>query len=207
MIGIIDFGIGNLGSVRRAVARLGAEPLIVTSPQMLFRVDHMILPGVGGFADGMALLQSGGWVEPIRNRVQRDKKPLLGICLGMQLLASRGSEGGYFEGLNFISGDVVHLDSIGCRERIPHVGWNEIRYTGVGDILFAGIPSGTDFYFVHSYAFSSRCQSNVIAEVDYGVSVAAAVREGNVWGTQFHPEKSSKFGFRLLKNFLEASSC
>lgn len=207
MIAIINSGIGNLGSIRRAVAELGKDPQIVDDPEALRDADRLILPGVGSFSDGMAELRRHGWIEAIRRQVLENGKPMLGICLGMHLLAARGTEGGDIDGLDLVSGVVVRIDTLGCDQRIPHVGWNEIRLTRPDNRLFSGIPNGTDFYFVHSYAYSGTDPHDVLAETDYGIRVVAAVGHGNVWGTQFHPEKSSKAGFQLLRNFLDLEPC
>ncbi len=207
MIAIINSGIGNLGSVGRAVVELGKEPMIIDDPDDLPDADRIILPGVGSFADGMAQLRARGFVDAIRHQVLQEGKPMLGICLGMHLLATRGTEGGVISGLDLIPGEVVRLDTLGCHQRIPHVGWNEIRFANGHNELFAGIPSGTDFYFVHSYAFATTQREYVLAESDYGIPFVAAVGRNHVWGTQFHPEKSSKAGFRLLHNFLDLTMC
>lgn len=201
-VAVIDYGLGNLGSVRRAIAELGSEPVLADKPEQLASADRVILPGVGSFADGMALLRERGWVGALRET----RKPVLGICLGMQLLASRGTEGGDSEGLDLIPGEVVGLETLGCELRIPHVGWNSVAVDDPGRIL-RGITSGTDFYFVHSYVFRPREPADVVATTSYGVPVTAVVGRGNVMGTQFHPEKSSKAGFRVLRNFLDAGAC
>lgn len=204
-VAIVDYRMSNLHSVSQAMRLLGAEPVIAEHPDQLESATHIVLPGVGSFSDGMAQLHDAGWVDPIRRQVAGGK-PLLGICLGMQLLATRGTEGGDIPGLDLVPGDIVRLDTLGCDLRIPHVGWNS-----VGDAtesgVFDGIPGGTDFYFVHSFAFKPADVSNVVAYTDYGRPIVAAVRRGAVVGTQFHPEKSSKAGFRLLRNFLELSPC
>lgn len=205
-IAIVDYGMGNLGSVGRALAELGAPGTVIDSPTGLTDATRIILPGVGSFGDGMAHLEAGGWVEPLRRAVAA-RTPLLGICLGMHLLASRGREGGDRPGLDLIPGRVKRLDEFGCAERIPHAGWNAVSVCGTERPLFAGIPSGTDFYFVHSYAMEAAVADTVIATTEYGVTLTAAVAHGPVLGTQFHPEKSSKAGFRLLKNFLEWAPC
>lgn len=205
-VAIVDYGMGNLGSVNRALATLGAQPTITDRPEALVAAEALVLPGVGSFADGMAHLEERGWVGAIREQVDRGKR-LLGICLGMQLLAHTGTEGGARGGLNFIPGVVKRLDALGCHQRIPHVGWNSIRLAGDASRLFSGIPTGTDFYFVHSFALVATADSDVLANADYGVPFAAAVARGNVFGTQFHPEKSSKAGLRLLRNFLDLDPC
>jgi glutamine amidotransferase len=205
-VAIVDYGMGNLGSVRRALAELGVDATIAGHPEQLAAADRLSRPGVGSFSDGMAQLAQGGWCEEIRRQTLEFDKPLLGICLGMQLLASRGNEGGLSQGLDLIPGEISRLDTLGCTLRIPHVGWNAISRTGDDD-LFSGIPDGTDFYFVHSYAFRPASTEHIVAHTDYGIQVIAAVGSGNILGTQFHPEKSSKAGFRVLRNFLERKPC
>lgn len=205
-VGIVNYGMGNLGSVRRALEDLSAQAFIAEHPAALFEANRIVLPGVGAFSEGMAHLRAGGWVETLNRLVVEDRKPLLGICLGMQMLATEGEEGGVNEGLGLIKGRVRRLDSIGCTLRIPHVGWNDLSFSP-GESLFAHIPQQSDFYFVHSYAFEAEQREDVIASTSYGVSIVAAVRNQHVFGTQFHPEKSSKAGRQLLKNFLDFVPC
>jgi glutamine amidotransferase len=204
-VGIVDYGMGNLASVEQAVTSLGHTPAIIANPESLRECDRVILPGVGAFAQGMDRLEAGGWVEPIRN-VVAGGKPLLGICLGMQFLAARGTEGTDRAGLGLIDGTVVGLRVLGCNERVPHAGWNETRITA-DDILFEGLPRVADYYYVHSYAFAPANREQIIATVEHGCEITAAVRSARVWGTQFHPEKSSKAGLALLKNFIELGEC
>jgi glutamine amidotransferase len=212
-VGVIDYGVGNLGSVMRALEELRVMPVLVTRAIDLHAVDSLILPGVGNFLDCVRLLNEEGWFQALQDEVQGGKKPLLGVCLGMQLLASCSMEGANHDapngtpGLGFIPGRVVHLNSLGCHLRVPHVGWNAVTPACMRGGLFDGIPAGTDFYFVHSYAFVPDNPADVLATTDYGIPVTAAVRRGHVWGTQFHPEKSSRAGFRLLRNFIEHRPC
>jgi glutamine amidotransferase len=212
-VGVIDYGVGNLGSVMSAINLLHAEPVLICHPSEMDSVDMLILPGVGNFKDCIELLNNGGWVKALNEQVINKTKPLLGICLGMQLLATDSMEGvsdvtgNAIAGLNFIPGKVVSLQSLGCNLRIPHVGWNSvIRSSHVGNV-FDGIPDGTDFYFVHSYAFVPKNTSHLIAVFDYGIPIVAAIRNEHIWGTQFHPEKSSRAGFQLLSNFLNQRIC
>jgi glutamine amidotransferase len=197
---------GNLGSVRRALIEVGADPVVAEKPEELQGADRIILPGVGNFADGMRNLTEEGWVPELQEYAKRSR-PLLGICLGMQLLANYGTEGGGCAGLGLISGEVRKIDTLGCNLRIPHSGWNNIELIGKSEELFRGIPCGTDFYFVHSYAFIPTKLENMLATVDYGVPLTAAISSGCVFGTQFHPEKSSKSGFRVLQNFIGTQTC
>lgn len=210
-VGVIDYGVGNLGSVLRALEELRVAPVLVNRAADMHATDCLILPGVGNFADCARLLDDGGWTAALREEVLGYKRPLLGVCVGMQLLADSSTEGASegqdTPGLGFIAGQVRHLRSFGCMLRVPHVGWNSITRTRSDDHLLAGIPDGTDFYFVHSYAFAPADPADVLATTDYGVPVTAAVRRGHVWGTQFHPEKSSRAGFQLLKNFIEGPAC
>lgn len=205
-VAIINYGMGNLSSVRRAFEELGADPIIANHPSSLYEVNRVVLPGVGAFAEGMVHLRHGGWIDALNDVVTAQGKPLLGICLGMQMLATAGDEGGLTQGLGMIPGQVRRLEHLGCKLRIPHVGWNEVRYQK-NDVLFEGIPDASDFYFVHSYAFVPQVDENLIAIVPYGGDVAAVVRRDHVFGCQFHPEKSSKAGRQLLKNFLSYSPC
>jgi glutamine amidotransferase len=204
-VAIVQYGMGNLASVRKALEDLGAAPFIVERPAELAAADRVVLPGVGAFGEGMQRLRAGGWVDALR-ALATEGRPLLGICLGMQLLADVGEEGGESAGLGLLAGRVRRLDDLGCRLRIPHVGWNEVEPFG-GDALFAHVAPRTDFYFVHSYAFDAADAGAVIARVDYGVPLVAAVRRGAVLGTQFHPEKSSRAGRQLLRNFLDLLRC
>ena len=210
-VGVIDYGVGNLGSVLRALEVLRVTPVLVKRVADMRATDCLILPGVGNFADCARLLDVGGWTSALRDEVLGYSRPLLGVCVGMQLLADSSTEGACAGrdtiGLGFIPGQVRHLRSFGCTLRVPHVGWNGITCVRSDDQLFGGIPDGTDFYFVHSYAFAPQNNADVLATTDYGVPVTAAVRRGHVWGTQFHPEKSSRAGFRLLKNFIEGAPC
>ena len=205
-VGIVNYGMGNLGSVRRAFEDLGASVFVATHPSTLHDADRIVLPGVGAFSHGMAKLLSGGWGPVLRELVDDHQRPLLGICLGMQMLASRGDEGGDRPGLALIAGRVQHLEALGCKLRVPHVGWNDISFAA-SESLFTHVPKGSDFYFVHSFAFVADEPGDVIAHTAYGVPVVAAVRRRNVFGTQFHPEKSSKAGRQLLRNFLDYAPC
>jgi glutamine amidotransferase len=198
---IINYGMGNLGSVRRAFEECGAQVLLSDEPRDLEEADRIVLPGVGAFRDGMHNLAAAGWPDKLREALQNPRVTLFGICLGMQLLAEYGHEGETTKGLGLIPGEVHRLTPTTENERIPHVGWNEVHPSN-GDSLFHEIPPKTDFYFVHSYHLVPTEPEHAIALTPYCGRFVAAVRSRNVLGTQFHPEKSSRPGFRLIKNFL-----
>ncbi len=196
MIAIIDYGAGNLFSVKNALDFLGLPNIITNNPDDLRSADKLILPGVGAFADAMRMLNESGLVEVIREEVQ--KKPLLGICLGMQMLFEKGYEFGETDGLGLIKG-CVKLMQPEENLAIPHIGWNELEKNEQCPLL-AKCGEGEYVYFVHSYA--AECDSkNVAAYCDYGMKVPALVFEGNVYGAQFHPEKSGETGLNILRCF------
>lgn len=197
---IIDYGMSNLGSIRQALVECDGAPIVSDNPADLKTATHIFLPGVGAFPDGMENLRKNGWIEAIREAALQDKVPFLGICLGMQLLARKGYEMGENEGLNLIDGEVVLLKPKE-HERIPHVGWNEVHPTKEWP-LFASIAKGTDFYFVHSYHFIPADTEHVMSTTPYCGEFVSSIASGNIFGVQFHPEKSQRPGFQLLKNFL-----
>lgn len=196
MIGIVDYGRGNLRSVEKALEKVGFAALIMTSPENLGGVDGVILPGVGAFADAMGALKRGGWIEPLL-QFARTGRPFLGICLGMQVLFEVGEEHGEHAGLGLLAGRVVKFPP---GRKIPHMGWNSLSLEQPS-LLLEGIPNGSYFYFVHSYYAQPSEVRDIIASSDYGVVFPAVVGKDNVWGAQFHPEKSSPWGLQLLTNF------
>lgn len=195
MIGIIHYKMGNITSVLNSLEFLHIPARIINSSSDLDGVSNIILPGVGAFPEGMKNLREMGFVGAIQKNVIERKKPFLGICLGMQLLATTGFEGEKTDGLNLISGTVERLpDKNIC---IPHVGWNNLTIAKENCVL----KENSDVYFVHSYYFKPTSELFVLATVDYGVTFAAAVGENNIYGTQFHPEKSQRVGLQILENF------
>ncbi len=201
MIGVIDYGMGNLWSVRNALELLGADVKICTVPVDLAEVERIYLPGVGAFRDCMANLKQKGFSEALRDAVIRQGKPIIGVCLGMQAMARRSFEGGDYEGLGWIDAEVVRLEPDDPSLRVPQIGWNDVRYRPISP-LFAGLPPSPDFYFVHSFSLRVNDPAIVDATCDYGGPVTAAVLQNNIFATQFHPEKSQDYGLTLMKNFL-----
>ncbi len=199
-VAIIDYRLCNIDSIRRAVELCGATVETARDPGAVRAAAKLVLPGVGSFRQAMANLREAGLVDAIRDAVGGGT-PLLGICLGMQLLASRGSEGGTVEGLSLIPGSVERLDPRGSDERLPHMGWNAVDHDR-GDPLLNSIDSGRDFYFVHSYHLRCERAESVLATTPYCGGFSSVVRNHRVWGTQFHPEKSQAVGMQLLRNFL-----
>jgi glutamine amidotransferase len=200
-VGVIDYGMCNLDSVARAVQECGGEPVVSGHPHELAGADRLILPGVGAFADAMWQIRQRGLDAFLHEQVLGKGVPLLGICLGMQLLARKGWEGGETEGLGIVEGEVRRLLPTGDDSRIPHVGWNEVEPLYQSP-LFAGITPRTDFYFVHSYHVCPSGAGDALARTPYAGGFVSAVARGSVFGVQFHPEKSQRPGFRVLKNFL-----
>jgi glutamine amidotransferase len=202
MIVIIDNNMGNVRSVQKAFQRLGQKDVIISKkPEDLEKADRIILPGVGSFNDAMTNLKKNGFIEPLNKQVIDNKKPFLAICLGIQLLAEKGYEGGEQEGLGWISGEVKKFE-LPRDFRIPHMGWNSI-IPKKDNILFQGIGDDAAFYFVHSYHLDCHDKSIITSECDYGKKFVASVRKDNIFGTQFHPEKSQVKGFQILENFLK----
>ncbi|NLJ16173.1 MAG: imidazole glycerol phosphate synthase subunit HisH [Clostridiales bacterium] len=196
-IGIIDYGAGNLFSVKNALSFIGVESAIISDKVDIEKADALILPGVGAFGDSVNMLREKGLFDSVKANAV--KKPFLGICLGMQLLFTKSYEYGETKGLDLISGDVVKMESKSLS--IPHMGWNELEIKQDSSLL-KGLEKSTYVYFVHSYM--ARCdEANIIAECDYGGRVPAIVKKGNVFGVQFHPEKSGDAGLVILKNFAE----
>jgi glutamine amidotransferase len=201
-VAIVDCGIANLGSISKVIGSLVSEHRIVRKPEELKNVDKIILPGVGAFPEAMRRLTQSGLSEAITNISVESKVSILGICLGMQLLATVGEEHTDTFGLNLIQGRVVRINASSDNLRIPHVGWNSVGHDG-NTALLRDIPNETDFYFVHSYIFQPAAPEVTIGRTDYSGEFTSVVNSGRVFGTQFHPEKSSTAGRLLLKNFVD----
>jgi len=202
-VAIIDYGAGNLASVARAVQECGGDACVTQHPEDLATAERIILPGVGQFAEGMKRLRARGFEAALKEQVLARDTPLLGICLGMQMLATRGAEGGETAGLGFIDGDVVRLTPADAHTRVPHIGWNEVSYeAGEAPPLFAGLRDGCDFYFVHGWHLRCARADLVLARTPYCGGFISAVGSGSLLGVQFHPEKSQRAGLRVIRNFL-----
>ena len=201
MIAIIDYGVGNLFSLCCSLEAIGAESVVTSDPEVIKSADRIILPGVGAFADAAEKLRSTGLDKVVIDEA-RAGKPIFGICLGMQLLFEKSYEFGEYEGLGLVKGAIRPIsDVIPAGYDIPHIGWNTLDFEE-GCELFKYLKKGDFVYFVHSF-YGAECEKSVIATTEYGAQLTAAVRSGNVWGVQFHPEKSGDVGLSILKAFCE----
>jgi len=200
-IAIIDYGMGNVRSLMNAFDYIGEDARVTADPVEIAAADRLVLPGVGAFGDAMKAIRASG-LKPLLDRLVLDeKKPVLGVCLGMQLFAKSSREHGAHEGLCWLDAEVVPLE-VSAPAKVPHVGWNAVRFAE-GDWLFAGLPNGeSDYYFVHSLHMLCNDADDLVATTDHGGVVTAAVRRGNLVATQFHPEKSQDNGLRLLQNWM-----
>ena len=201
MIAIVDYGVGNLFSLKSSFAAIGHEATVSADTAVIRRADKLILPGVGAFRDAVRKLRESGLFPVVQEEAGRGK-PLLGICLGMQMLFERSFEDGVHEGLSLLSGEVRSIaEAIPPDLKIPEIGWNSLHLKNNGK-LFEGIEDGAFVYFVHSF-YAEGCEDSLAAVTEYGISVTAAVEKGNIFGCQFHPEKSGPVGLQILKNFSE----
>ena len=201
MIAIVDYGVGNLFSLKSSFAAIGAEAVVTNDPMVLCGADKIILPGVGAFEDAARKLRESG-LDVVIKQLAADGKPLMGICLGMQMLFEKSYEYGEHEGLGLIPGVVKPIaDVIPADLKIPHIGWNALKFKG-NNPLFSKIREGDCVYFVHSF-YAADCEESVIATAEYGAELTAAVAKGNVYGCQFHPEKSGAVGLNILRAFAE----
>ncbi len=202
MIAIIDYGVGNLFSLKCSFESIGADICVTSDPKEIEKAERIILPGVGAFEDAAKKLRESGLDKVVKEECAKGK-PLLGICLGMQMLFERSFEYGEHEGLGLIKGNIRPIsDVIDEGLKIPHIGWNALHFGEKKDDLFKYLKEGDFVYFVHSY-YGADCEESVIATTEYSASLTAAVRSGNVCGVQFHPEKSEKVGLSILKAFCE----
>ncbi|MDE1920456.1 MAG: imidazole glycerol phosphate synthase subunit HisH [Candidatus Omnitrophica bacterium] len=196
MIAIIDYGMGNLRSVAKAFEAVGAKAQVTNNIREILLADKVVLPGVGAMGPAMQKLQELDLSGPIRKVIQ-DGKPFLGICLGMQLLFERSSEGGFAEGLKILKGNVERFGQL----KVPHMGWNQVNFRMAGHQMFKGLATGENMYFCHSYFVKPLDAGSAAGITNYGNDFVCAVAQNNIWGVQFHPEKSQAGGLQILKNF------
>lgn len=203
MLALIDYGMGNLQSVANALESLGHAPVATSTPEDLHQAEGIVLPGVGAFGDGMRNLRASGMVAALNEAVLEQRRPFLGLCLGMQFLADASEENGTHEGLGWISGTVRRICAVDRQHKVPHMGWNAVSVREGGD-LFRGLSEPPVFYFVHSYHFdpSPDARKYVTSTCLHGMDLVASVQKDNIYGVQFHPEKSQRDGIGLLENFL-----
>ena len=202
MVGIIDYGVGNLFSLQSSFAAIGQEAVVSADADVLRKADRLILPGVGAFEDAARKLRQSGLDRLVYEQVEQGK-PLMGICLGMQMLFEESFEYGCHKGLGLLKGSVVPMEGKLPKDlKIPHIGWNALQFTRTDCPLFSGIREGDFVYFVHSF-YASGCEDSLAAVTDYGMPITAVVAKDNVLGCQFHPEKSGKVGLAILKAFCE----
>jgi imidazole glycerol-phosphate synthase subunit HisH len=204
LVGVIDYGLGNSGSIINMLKKIGVNNLMASTPNDIEKCSHLILPGVGSYDNGVKKLKQRGLDEHILHAVNNNQTKLLGICLGMQLLLN-GSEEGVLDGLGIIKGyckkfnfENVHIKG---KIRIPHMGWNEVEFNP-GELLFNNYNETPKYYFVHSFHAHCLNNDNIIGKTEYGYKFNSSIRKENVWGVQFHPEKSHRFGMQLLQNFV-----
>lgn len=201
MLAIIDYGVGNLFSLVSSLKSIGVDAVITSDPEVIENADRLILPGVGAFGDASEKLATSGLTEIIKKAVEKGT-PLMGICLGMQLLFEKSFEYGEHQGLGLLKGNVIGMEGTIPKDlKIPHIGWNSLKFTSTSPI-FKYINEGDCVYFVHSF-YAVDCEDSLIATAEYGRDLTAAVQKGNVYGCQFHPEKSGNVGLKILKAFSE----
>ena len=206
MISIVDYGVGNLFSLSSSLKSIGADTVVTSDKQKILDSSAIILPGVGAFSDAQKKLKDSGLFELIIDEAKKGKN-LLGICLGMQMLFEKSFEYGEYDGLGLLKGNIVPLEGkISPELKIPHIGWNSLEFKNGKSDLFKYINNGDFVYFVHSY-YATDCEESIIATSDYGIDVTASVGKDNIYGCQFHPEKSGDVGLNILKAFCEMGDC
>lgn len=206
MVVIIDYKMGNLRSVQKAFEKVGCDAIITNDIEIIKKASKIVLPGVGAFADGMKHLEELGLIDVLNAEVITNKKPFLGICLGMQLISKKSYENGETNGLNWIDAAVVkfNFEDKEKKLKVPHVGWNNTNYKNE-NLLFDNILNDSDFYFVHSYHFKTN-EDVVTSTTDYGFDFVSSINKDNIYAFQFHPEKSQALGLKILENFINLES-
>ncbi len=202
-VAIINYGIGNIRSLYNSLKRIEVEAEIITDPDSINKFDKIFLPGVGSYKDAIEKIKNIGWDKAIKNFSSNQNKSLFGICVGMQILSTCGYEYGKSNGLNIIKGEVLRMNKLGCDLKLPHIGWNNIKILNQ-NLITENLNNEANFYFVNSYSFKIDNSKELIATTSYGIEFPSIINKQNVFGTQFHPEKSSKAGMQILKNFINA---
>ena len=202
-VAIINYGIGNIRSLYNSLKKIEIEAEIVANPELIYKFNKVFLPGVGSYKDAIDMIKKIGWEKPIKNLSSDKNKSLFGICVGMQILSTFGYEHGKSDGLDIIEGDVERMDKQGCDLKLPHIGWNNIKILN-DNLITENISNDSNFYFVNSYSYKLMNSDRLIATTNYGIEFPSVINKQNVFGTQFHPEKSSKAGIQILKNFINA---
>jgi len=202
-VAIINYGIGNIRSLYNSLKRIEVEAEIITDPDSINKFDKIFLPGVGSYKDAIEKIKYIGWDKAIKNFSSNQNKSLFGICVGMQILSTCGYEYGKSNGLNIIKGEVLKMNKLGCDLKLPHIGWNNIKILNQ-NLITENLNNEANFYFVNSYSFKIDNSKELIATTSYGIEFPSIINKQNVYGTQVHPEKSSKAGMQILKNFINA---
>ena len=202
-VAIINYGIGNIRSLYNSLKKIEVEAEIITDPDTINQFDKVFLPGVGSYKDAIEKIKNIGWDKAIKNFSSNQNKSLFGICVGMQILSTCGYEYGKSNGLNIIKGEVLRMNKLGCDLKLPHIGWNNIKILNQ-NLITENLNNEANFYFVNSYSFKIDNSKELIATTSYGIEFPTIINKQNVFGTQFHPEKSSKAGMQILKNFINA---
>lgn len=202
-VAIINYGIGNIRSLYNSLKKIEIEAEIITDPETIYKFDKVFLPGVGSYKDAIEKIKKIGWDKAIKNFSSNQNKSLFGICVGMQILSTYGYEHGISNGLDIIKGEILRMDEHGCELKLPHIGWNNIKVLNK-NLLTENLNNEDNFYFVNSYSFKTVNSNELIATTSYGIEFPSIINKQNVFGTQFHPEKSSKAGIQILKNFINA---
>ena len=202
-VAIINYGIGNIRSLYNSLKKIEIEAEIITDPETIYKFNKVFLPGVGSYKDAIEKIKKIGWDKAIKNFLSNQNKSLFGICVGMQILSTYGYEHGISNGLDIIKGEILRMDEHGCGLKLPHIGWNNIKVLNK-NLLTENLNNEDNFYFVNSYSFKAVNSNELIATTSYGIEFPSIINKQNVFGTQFHPEKSSKAGIQILKNFINA---
>ncbi len=202
-VAIINYGIGNIRSLYNSLKKIDIDAEIISDPELINNFNKVFLPGVGSYNDAILMIKKFGWDIAIKNFSCNKKKSLFGICVGMQILSSDGYENGKSEGLDIIKGEVMIMDKQGCNLKLPHIGWNNIKILSK-NLITRNISNESNFYFVNSYSFKILNKEELIATTSYGIEFPSIINKENIFGTQFHPEKSSNAGIQILKNFIDA---